>query len=137
MRIIIFIVTLGLFLSCKNQNDPSLYFGEWKYTNGFDTTSVYYESTLVRFSENGMYEFMREGSWIYLPNTKWYIKGNTFFMGDGEAGIITFNDTIAEDNSQWHGEIISQDTIKGLFIVYKPPLKNTFLLTRNKTNLNK
>jgi len=132
MRIIIFIATLGLVLSCQQPKNPSSYFGEWNYTNGFDTTSVYYQNHLVRFSENRMYEFMRDGKWVYLPNTKWYIKGNSFFMGDGEAGIITFNDTIFEDNAQWHGEIISQDTIQGFFMAYKPPVKNTFILTRRK-----
>ena len=132
MRIIIFIATLGLILSCQQPKTPPSYFGEWHYTNGFDTASIYYENTLVRLSDNGMYEFMRDSNWIYLPKTKWYIKGNSFLMGDGEAGIITFNDTIIEDNAQWYGNIISQDTIKGSFRAYKPPMKNTFTLTRKK-----
>ena len=132
MRIIIFIATLGLILSCQQPKTPPSYFGEWYYTNGFDTASIYYENTLVRLSDNGMYEFMRDSNWIYLPKTKWYIKGNSFLMGDGEAGLITVNDTIIEDNAQWYGNIISRDTIKGSFRAYKPPIKNTFTLTRKK-----
>jgi len=132
MKATIFLGTVLLVLSCQQPKTPPSYFGEWYYTNGFDTASIHYENTLVRLSDNGMYEFMRDSNWIYLPKTKWYIKGNSFLMGDGEAGLITFNDTIIEDNAQWYGNIISQDTIKGSFRAYKPPMKNTFTLTRKK-----
>ena len=132
MKATIFLGTVLLVLSCQQPKTPPSYFGEWHYINGFKTTSIYYENTLVRLSDNGMYEFMRDSNWIYLPKTKWYIKGNSFLMGDGEAGLITFNDTIIEDNAQWYGNIISQDTIKGSFRAYKPPMKNTFTLTRKK-----
>jgi len=132
MKATIFLGTVLLVLSCQQPKTPPSYFGEWYYTNGFDTASIHYENTLVRLSDNGMYEFMRDSNWIYLPKTKWYIKGNSFLMGDGEAGLITFNDTIIEHNAQWYGNIISQDTIKGSFRAYKPPMKNTFTLTRKK-----
>ena len=109
--------------------------GEWYYENGVDRKtkdSVHYENTIIRFSENGMYEYLKKGEWILDSLTHWKVKNNLFYMGDGTAGTIVNGVIVQEDNAKWQAKIVHQDTIKGWFEVYHRPLKTEFLMIRKK-----
>ena len=137
MKKINFYCLISLVL-CSCQSDFSVddIVGEWYYENGFDINSadsIYHEKTTVRFLEKGKYEYLKDNVWIPLPLTHWSVHNDLFLMGDGKAGTIVNGNVIIQDKSIWQAKILQNDTIKGWFQVYSPPLKTDLVLIKKSS----